>query len=127
MNSLKKAALIFAGVYISSISYGAFNGLSHHSRANCVNNESISWDWTTNWKLWVRSDHLNLSNGKRHVFATGWQTTWRAAAVHWGEGRGGWSVYGMHYMVNRSGKSYLAQEETVVDCSIYNGWWDKNK
>jgi hypothetical protein len=30
-------------------------------------------------------------------------------------------------MKNQHGDEYLAQQEWVTDCAIYDGWWDKNK
>jgi len=47
--------------------------------------------------------------------------------VHWGEGTGGWAVQGMHWMMGSNGKPILMAQEYVTDCSIYDGWWDRNK
>lgn len=72
-------------------------GLVWFSRANCVNNESITWDWPGNnrW-LWTNSSHYK--NGWQPTIRTGWEYTWRSAAVHWNEGySGGWYVVGQHY------------------------------
>jgi len=111
----------------SSVNAGV-NGLTHHSRANCGNNESISWDWTQNWMTWVVSYHEIIGRGSVDCgLSSHWQFTWRNAMVHWGEGRGGWQVLGLHYMKNGRGDRVLVHEETVRDCSIYDGWWDKNK
>lgn len=73
-------------------------GLVWFSRANCANNESISWDWPgNNYWLWTNSHHYK--NGKwEPVVQTGWEFTYRSAAVHWGEGfSGGYFVVGNHY------------------------------
>lgn len=108
--------------------YAGFNGVTHHSRANCVNNESISWDWTKNWWFWVKSQHLDSASGRViHTAATGWVKTWRAGVVDWGEGRGGWKVKGWHWMLGNNGQAILMAQETVSNCAIYDGWWDKNK
>ena len=75
-------------------------GLIWFSRANCVNNESISWDWPgNNHTLYTRSFHTNLSTNQRHDLNTGWNTYFRSGAVHWGEGfgQGNWLVNGNHW------------------------------
>jgi hypothetical protein len=59
--------------------------------------------------------------------SSNWQLTWRSAMVHWGEGRGGWLVRGQHYMADSRGNPVLVADETVSNCSIYDGWWDRNK
>ena len=125
---MKKIGVFILVMLFSSMANAAFNGISHHSRANCGNNESISWDWTNNWWFWVNSDHLDARTGaKIHGLSSGWQLTWRNAMVHWGEGRGGWVVHGSHYMRDSSGRPQLVSDELVRDCSIYDGWWDRNK
>ena len=125
---MKKLIILALLILFSGAANAGFNGLTHHSRANCVNNESISWDWTKNWYFWVVSQHIDARTGDMiHELGTGWQLTWRSAAVHWGEGRGGWWVHGYHYMRLANGQLVLMAEETVADCSIYDGWWDKNK
>lgn len=73
-------------------------GLVWFSRANCINNESITWDWPgTNYWLWTSSYHQK--NGVWDSGAsTGWVNSFRAAAVHWNEGySGGWNVVGDHW------------------------------
>ena len=62
--------------------------------------------------------------GLDHSIGTGWQYTWRSAAVHWGEGHGGWIVHGYHWIKNSQGQIRPIGEEIVKDCSIYDGWWD---
>ena len=128
MIRMKKISIFLLIIGISSAVNAGFNGLTHHSRANCGNNESISWDWTASHLLRVYSDHAYADFPREeHVVDTGWQDTWRSAAVHWGEGRGGWTVLGQHWMRDNRGKEYVAAQEVVTDCSIYDGWWDKNK
>ncbi len=127
MNSFLSAVLIVYFLFLET-AFAGFNGVTHHSRANCANNESISWDWTVSHWFWVNSDHLNARTGTIiHGISTGWQSTWRCAAVHWGEGTGGWKVHGLHWMVSKNGDPILMAEEFVTDCSIYDGWWDRNK
>lgn len=60
-----------------------FNGLTIHSRANCINNESISWDYTANSWYWTNSDHYSLNTGEFiHGIWTLWEYTWRSAALY---------------------------------------------
>lgn len=110
----------------SSISKAGFNGLTMHSRANCANNESISWDATHTWHLATNSMHA-MHGKKYHEFGSGVERTKRSAAVHWGEGTGGWAVYGTHYILDdKSNKIIRAILSQSVDCSAYDGWWDWN-
>ena len=98
-------------------------GTTAHSRANCVNNESITWyaGHSFNWR--VVSFH-NI-NGGYHYIDTGMGYTWRQAAVHWNESYPGgkYFVSGFHYYEDR-GRQVLDVNTTASDCSIYDGWWD---
>lgn len=50
-------------------------GLVWFSRANCINNESISWDWPgRNHTLWTNSFHWNGAIGWEAPIRTGWAT-----------------------------------------------------
>lgn len=98
------------------LSQSASAGLTWFSRANCINNESISWDWPGNdrW-LWTYSYHYNYRAGRwEQTLATGWENTFRSAAVHWGEGfSGGYYVVGDHYTwVSGYGLLYLGRTQT---------------
>lgn len=114
---------------INSLSFSGINGLTHHSRANCINNETISWDATNSWYMFVISHHINyLTNDVIHTLgdheSNRFMRTKRAAQLHWGEGiEGGWAVLGEHWILD-DGIYKLAQQEYVIDCDIYNGWWD---
>jgi|SRR6476646_7293243 len=121
---LKKLLL---GIIIASLSAQTFSGvrgLTIHSRANCANNESISWELgRSRWLLTV-SDHLH--NGKKqHSLISGWENTWRSANVHWGEAapKSGWFVQAGHYQ-KINGHDYLIGYTIANDCNIYDGWWD---
>ena len=89
-------------------------GLVWFSRANCVNNESISWDWpTNNHYLWTDSYHYK--NGAwEPVIRTGWAWTYRSGAVHWGEGfYGGYYVVGDHWRwLSGYGVHHLGRTQT---------------
>lgn len=125
---MKKIGIFMLILAMTGISYAGFNGVTHHSRANCANNESISWDWTQNWWFWVNSQHIDARTGAiLHTLVSDWQLTWRNAMVHWGEGRGGWGVRGLHWMRDGRGNPVLMKDEYVTDCSIYDGWWDRDK
>jgi len=123
---MKKAAMFMLAFVIGDWAYAGFNGLTIHSRANCVNNESISWDWTHYWNLNTSTSHY-LNGRLVHSYQTGWINTWRSAAVCWGEGKGGWTVIGAHYIAYRAGDLIPLGTTNVSDCSVYNGWWDKDK
>jgi hypothetical protein len=100
-----------------------------HSRANCSNNESITW-WLGHPYDWrVVSIHTNIYGGS-HDIDTGYAYTWRQAAVHWGEAPmkeppdRRWYVNGYHYLESY-GKGKVPFDTTYArDCDIYNGWWD---
>ncbi len=120
---MKKIGVLLA-LLLSVNANAAFNMISHHSRANCGNNESISWDGRGPHLFWVNS--LHVWNGSPYCnMSSGWVNTWRNAQVHWGEGRGGWTVIGTHFMYDENNKPKQVQYEMVKDCSIYNGWWDR--
>lgn len=100
-------------------------GLVWFSRANCVNNESISWDWPgREHLLWTASHHTR--NGRQHPVQTGWQRTSHSAAVHWGEGLSeGWSVAGDHFeYMEPYGEHHLGTTQ-ASDCNsgtIFPKW-----
>ncbi len=99
-----------------------------HSRANCVNNESITWyaGHSYNWRVYSFHwyDWKKESKGY-HLIDTGMSYTWRQAAVHWGESNPGgtYMVHGNHYYLY-NGHQILDNTTDAKDCSIYNGWWD---
>ena len=123
MNS-KKIISVMIGVLLAANSVAGVIDLTIHSRANCVNNESISWHrGDTQWLLTV-SDHL-FNGDKHHSLSSGWENTWRSANVHWGEspiGSTAWSVQAGHYQ-NVGGRDYLLGFTKASDCNIYDGWW----
>ncbi len=109
--------------FMPAYSYAGLKSFTMHSRANCVNNESISWQANNTMVLRTLSGHANASQIITHVIDTGWENTWRSAAVHWGEGRGGWLVIGNHYQCIEGNVEFIDWTE-ATDCSIYDGWWD---
>lgn len=127
---LKRKALGISLILLSVSGYCGRNGPTHHSRANCINNESISWDYTASHMYAVISFHTPdyLRGGlKPHRIEKHWAYTWRQAAVCWGEGNGlpvpnWWLVNGYHWE-SINGKEEL-QENTLTDfCSLGDGWF----
>lgn len=117
--------IVMGILLFSSTAYAGINGYTAHSRANCVNNESISWWLGHSFKARVTAEHWY--KGKlTHRIDTGWQNNWRIAAVHWKEPiqtSNNWGVRSYHYRDNGNG-SYLSDKIDAVDCFIYDGWWD---
>lgn len=112
--------------------YAGFHGLTIHSRANCLNNESITWDATAYHKVRMYATHTNLADGE-HDFYSNWELTWRQAVIHWGEGNPfpdkdhKYIVHADHIIWDYITKEDHALGETFTnDCSIYDGWWDAN-
>lgn len=108
---------------VTTLAVAGINNTTVHSRANCVNNESITW-WlghAYNWR--VVSIHLYTPTKVWHPIDTGYATTWRQAAVHWNEGTGGWEVNGYHYLHGWMNDQPF-DWTFARDCNIYDGWWD---
>lgn len=110
--------------FTNHLSYAGINGTTVHSRANCGNNESITWYLGHPFRWRVVSIH-EQNKRRGHMIDTGWDTTWRQAAVHWGEGvSGGWTVTGYHYYIGYAQGKIPFEITHAEDCNIYDGWWD---
>lgn len=112
---------------LASNAYAGLNGLTFHSRANCGNNESISWDFLKPHTLATISSHTKIDQSQAtHVISTGKEHTRRSAAVHWNEGfEGGYVVTGSHYLYYpNSNKLDRWEMSEVTDCGLSDGWWD---
>jgi len=122
---MKFVISIFSVFLLISIANAGFNGFTMHSRANCGNNESISWDARNYYTLGTVSHHY-YKGQFNHGISTGWEYTWRSAAVHWFEANpgSGWRVIGYHWIKVGTEQRLLLVTD-VSDCSIYDGWWDK--
>lgn len=125
----KKTLAILLLLTCTSSAFAGFNGLTHHSRANCANNETVSWDKQESHWLSVTSDHFDhrVHPTAVHTVKAPMEFTWRSAAVHWGEGAMTgkiWEVRGLHYTKDKNGQSKFLVEEWTNDCSYYDGWWD---
>lgn len=115
-----------AGIFLTSFAVSNANAdLTWFSRANCINNESITWHaWNPEW-LWTNTYHYkngvylhcdnNVGDG---CTGNAWQQTWRAAAVHWNEGLiGGFYVYGKHWRWSSSTGTYLLGNTSATGCN----------
>lgn len=119
------SAIFFASLAGGLFSTSANADLSWFSRANCINNESITWHaWNPEW-LWTNTYHYkngaylhcdnNVGDG---CTGNAWQQTWRAAAVHWNEGFiGGFYVYGKHWRWSSSTGTYLLGNTSATGCN----------
>lgn len=77
---------------------GVFS-ITYFSRANCINNESITWDLSTKWQMKVSSDQAHPVSGKILWLEDEARDTHRVAAICVGCGfTGGWNVTGSHYV-----------------------------
>lgn len=109
-------------VFSATLSYAGLNKTTVHSRANCLNNESITW-WKGhpyNWK--VVSIHKHVPTNQVHLIDTGFNYKDRVAAICWGEGvHSGFQVWGYHYLLEYS--KTIPFDTTYADgCSIIEGW-----
>lgn len=110
---LTKLILLSLPILYSQSSVAALINLS---RANCVNNESISWDPTLRAHTGkVRAVH-EYSDSTNHICGTGMQTSWRIAMIHWGEGTGGWTVWGKHTIYDSSQGKYRYYYTNTTNC-----------
>lgn len=124
---MKKIGVLIITLTLNSLVFAGFNGFTVHSRANCANNESISWDWTHEWRLVTYSEHYY--KGKLvHTLIDPDRWTRRSAAVHWGESfdliNKPYVVIGTHWRHYTDNTFHIEGRESVNDCSLYDGWWD---
>lgn len=119
----KFAYLIFLIIIALSQAQAGLLGFTVHSRANCINNESISWDARHNNILKTESEQYK-SGKLEKVIKTPWENTWRSAAVSWfiSQPWSGWHVIGKHWLYQGYGIVVMFKTQTS-NCSIYNGWW----
>lgn len=121
--------ILFVTMLITAFTtHAGINGTTAHSRANCFNNESITWYLGHAYDWRVVSFHnydMNNPNQGWHAIDTGMSHTWRQAAVHWNESSpgGAYFVSGFHYYLDR-GRQILDVNTQAVDCNVYDGWWD---
>ena len=128
---MKKNKILGISLILLSINgHCGRNGPTHHSRANCVNNESISWDYLNPHNYAVVSFHtknylLPEPERETHRLDTGWAFTHRQAAVCWGEAPTKYNYYlvnGYHWEIVDK-KAKLRKNTLTSDCSISEGWF----
>lgn len=109
MEMKQRFALALSGMLITSVTFAGVWATTAHSRANCINNESITW-WlghAYDWRV-VSIHNENITKTAHHI-DTGYAVTWRQAAVHWNEaplGFKNWSVSGHHFLSDYAGGSF---------------------
>lgn len=118
--------ILLLGFFSCSLTYAGIGGLTAHSRANCINNESISWELGTPRMLKTVSIHRHFNEhgfqDKWHLHVRFWANTSRSAAVCWQEGyEGAWTVQGIHW-IREGGREYIFKNTFATNCSIANGW-----
>jgi hypothetical protein len=124
---MKKILII---LLLSNNVYAGVNNLTHGSRANCGVNETVSWDLSAEWGMYIESRHYNdLIKSITCVDGSEWKIAKKHNVSHWGEAFPDdmytYGVLGRHWLMEKKyGKKTLAQEEYVTDCSQYDGWWD---
>jgi hypothetical protein len=121
MREIALASIILIGLSSGEACAG-FYKTTVHSRANCLNNESITW-WNGHPYDWrVVSIHKHTPTGQMHMVDTGYVVNDRVAAIHWGEGvHAGFVVWGYHYLKGWGGGMYFASTY-AEDCEIIEGW-----
>ena len=127
--------ILMASVYFYCINTSAaLNGYSCISRANCINNETVAWDATTKWRIFIRSYHnygeymeyggpaFHTKENNEHIMIAGW----RSAAVDWFEGgiinHGMWHVMG--YCDRYVDYDWERKFSSATNCNLYDGWWN---
>ncbi len=125
---LKCSIALATSLFVSTISHAGFYSTTIHSRANCINNESITWfkDHYFNWHVISFHNYdVNHPSKGYHAVDTGKVYTWRAAAVCWGEAAPGGSYFvkGFHYYIDR-GHEILDNTTEASGCGLDKGWWD---
>lgn len=125
MINTKLAKIVFTVAVAAStmlVSAPSRAGMVWFSRANCFNNESITWDWPgNNHMLWTNSFHYNGRAGRWEApIRTGWQWTYRSAAIHAWEGlKGGYYVIGHHFNYSYPQGEYLMGYTPTTNCQIH--------
>ena len=117
---MKRLLIVFLMLGTGFLQAGVFN-LSSFSRANCINNESISWDATSGeWAMKTVSIQSNVNGAFKIIEMSIEYGIHRSAAICLGCGlSGGWFVDGEHYIGADGGDkgSYL---ESFCDASWVN-------
>lgn len=117
-----KSIILATAIFSMNVADAGLWQTTVHSRANCLNNESITW-WLSHPYDWrVVSTHYHKNSGTTHHIDTGFHYNDRVAAVHWGEGvHGGFEVWGYHFL--RDYHATIPFDQTYANgCNIIDGW-----
>lgn len=132
---MKYGVTAVALALLSFNTYSGWNANTAHSRANCYGfNESITWNWEEYHWWEVRSFHHKIRGDgpQDHNIIDFMRYTWRSAAYDFfkdpaGQNADWYQVQGYHFYMNDNGAKVYDAYTEARDCSIYDGWWDKNK
>ena len=122
---MKKILII---LLLSNNVYAGLKGLTHGERANCGVNESVSWDATKEWPMYVETFHYDAKSRWLKCKESSERKISKFHNVsHWGESYPGidnYGVLGRHWVYNPKGiGEYMIAELYVTDCHQYDGWW----
>lgn len=119
---------LLATVIVSNPANAGLSGLTHFSRANCFNNESISWDGMSRLTGAVNSRHIKFSSpgnivvyhvlslSMRQVEPDGFSGV---KAMHIGEGNWGWEVFGTHsWFINGNPNLFRQTKTSAHNCNL---------
>lgn len=117
-----KSLVLMSGIFLFSAAEAGLWQTTVHSRANCLNNESITWWWRHPYNWRVISIHYHKGSNSKHHIDTGFNYNDRVAGIHWGEGvHGGFEVWGYHYL--REYHRDIPFDQTyATTCNIIDGW-----
>ncbi|MFZ1342455.1 hypothetical protein [Thiothrix eikelboomii] len=125
---MKGIVFLVSSVFLMSSVSAGMTALTHTSRANCINNESVSWQYNVPKTMFVSSKHKFNINGSLHTISSGgYVTNWRVAGIHWSEGGPVapippvWTVYGTHLI--KVGTRITQISSYATNCSVFDGWW----
>lgn len=137
LDTLRHGKLLMIAVSTFATSATLADEVDMFSRANCANNESITYNFfdPPQWRL-TFSTHVDTQAGNSsHYVASGplaycdifgcwyyYEYTTRAAAIHWGEGgvpgfSSRWVVYGDHRHYY-PGVGFTHFPTSAVDCNL---------
>jgi hypothetical protein len=119
---MKFVPIISAILLTTSLAHAGLDRTTVHSRANCLNNESITWYYAHPYNWRVVSIH-EWPGQTTHHEDTGFVFDSRVAVVHWGEGneRYRWNVSGYHYLYEYH-RTIPFDSTFANNCNYIEGW-----
>jgi hypothetical protein len=124
--NFRNTIILCVSLFGLTISVNVNADISWFSRANCFNNESITWHLFNPEWLWTASNHYrngvllhcNDSAGYRCRQGSVWELTSWSGVVHWGEGtQGGFMVLGHHHRWNSEEGAHLLGSTRATGCN----------